>query len=165
MQTRCTSLKHGAQGRGQILVGILGHHLLRPARGNIVEGTEDQGQRPAVFARQLRARGSLRHRLIYRGRDRDFFQQIGNRITPVLSAHHGRVTDEVDGIADPSLFRQIRSPGSQNEAARPAVAPPSLPHVVTGRRFSFSRRPQPKPDPRGGATLRNGDNGWRLTPG
>jgi hypothetical protein len=26
------------------LVGILGHHLLRPGRGNIVEGTEDQGQ-------------------------------------------------------------------------------------------------------------------------
>ena len=41
----------------------------------------------------------------------DFLQQIGNRITPVPSAHHGCVADEQDGVADPSFFRQIRSPG------------------------------------------------------
>jgi hypothetical protein len=67
----------------------------------------------------------------------DFFHQIGNRITRVLSAHTtaSRMNRMVSPIL-PSLGKSVLLVRKMGTARR-AVAPPSLPHAVTGRRFPF----------------------------
>jgi hypothetical protein len=78
---------------------------------------------------------------------------------------HDRVADEPDGIADPSLIRQIRSPGSQNGDGSTGRRPTKFATCRNWSALSFFRGVRSQNQICvGGATLRDGDNGWWLTP-